>query len=180
MPVVSFVDSDPTAASPQGEAIRSVTHLVPACHHRPGCGCGLPQAGLPSLPRRTPSSRLHGSQKAFSASPGSFSSFYSWLTGACASVSNLALTPGLVESPKCSRHLAPCPCLRAWGCGENPPGPFSSAGSCVQTPCLAHGGFPQVAASGPHQRRAPDRRPCPAPLRARRPWPACTPAPWWR
>ena len=40
-----------------GEVIRSVTHLVPACHARPGCRAGLPHLSLRRSARRYSSQR---------------------------------------------------------------------------------------------------------------------------
>ena len=93
------------------------------------------------------------------------------------SASNLALTHSLVESPKI---LSPGATPAAAGGRGDPPGPFSSAGSMVQTPLRAPDRSPLNRFSYPARRRVPHHRAHPPPSHATRPWPVCRPAPWSR
>jgi hypothetical protein len=81
-PVVSFVPVISVLirmrSAPLGEAIRSVTHLVPAWVTGPGARPAGPGA-TPPPPGPRPPPGASGSQKTFSAQPGSFSRGKSWL-----------------------------------------------------------------------------------------------------
>ena len=79
-----------------------------------------------------------------------------WLASPCGGTSNLSLTHGLVESPKF--RLRPLPPRRVWGAGGDPPCPFSSVGSGVQTPSLVHDRSPRNHGSFLARTRARRRR----------------------
>ena len=66
------------------------------------------------------------------------------------------------------------------GAGGDPPCPFSSVGSGVQTPLRVHDRSPRNPSACLTRRRARRRRAHPPPLRATRLWPVCRPAPWSR
>ena len=166
--------------SPTREAIRSVTHLVPACRVRSGCQPGLP-------PTDFHPSAAHA------------------LLPACREPENIQCQTGFIQwVMTCGSHRLwaarpTCRRLPAWsnhhklftfslglsrfgglGAGGDQPRPFSPVGSGVQTPSPVHDRSPRNPSSCPARRRAWRRRAHLPSSRATRPWPVCRPGPWSR
>ena len=100
-----------------------------------------------------------------------------WLARSCVRASNLSQTPDLVESPY-SFSLSHCR-FSGFGQGGDPPRPFRTIGSGVQTSALVHDRSPQNLSS-PARRRGWRRRAHRPPSHAMRLWPVCRPATWSR
>jgi len=71
------------------------------------------------------------------------------------------------------------PAARVWAGGDQPL-PFSPEGSGVQTLSPVHGQFPRKLLCDRARRPGRRQRAHLLSSHARRPWPVCRPAPWWR
>jgi hypothetical protein len=147
---LSFQSLLAEATFPSGKVIRSVTHLVPACRVRPGCQSGLlpadfgPRAAHALLPLRREPENIQCQ-----------SVFIQWSRLVARSTFRFRVQPCVDSQPgritKISFALGHS---RRGGWAGDPPGPFSSAGSGVQTPSLAPDRPPLNLVSFPARRRA--------------------------